>query len=98
MTLPLTHASRAAKTSAARKMMATRSRGCETRLLLAGGLIDLAYENALAFQKISRCDNGATYLANPGRLCSPHSLRVSSSHHQRPARIGSPGPIARVQG
>ena len=31
-------------------------------------------------------------------LCSPHSFLSSSSHHQRPARSGSPGAIARVQG
>ena len=30
--------------------------------------------------------------------CSPHSLRVSSSHHQRPARSCCPGLVGRVQG
>ncbi len=30
--------------------------------------------------------------------CKPHSLPKSLSHHQRPARMSSPGPIARVQG
>ncbi len=33
-----------------------------------------------------------------GRLCSPHSFFSSCSHHQRPARSGSPGATARVQG
>ena len=30
--------------------------------------------------------------------CIPHSLGAPVSHHQRPARVGSPGAIARVQG
>ena len=30
--------------------------------------------------------------------CMPHSFGASVSHHQRPARAGSPGAIARVQG
>ncbi|MNV82141.1 hypothetical protein D3C71_1758560 [compost metagenome] len=30
--------------------------------------------------------------------CRPHSLAVSSSHHQRPARKSSPRLMARVQG
>ncbi len=33
-----------------------------------------------------------------GRRCSPHSLCSGSSHHQRPARMSSPGSIARVHG
>src|SRR5215469_6721868 len=32
------------------------------------------------------------------RSWSPHSLLSSCSHHHRPARSGSPGPMARVQG
>ena len=31
-------------------------------------------------------------------ICRPHSLAVSSSHHQRPARKSSPRLMARVQG
>ena len=30
--------------------------------------------------------------------CIPHSFGASVSHHQRPARVGSSGPIARVHG
>jgi len=30
--------------------------------------------------------------------CNPHSLLSGNSHHQRPARISSPGSMARVQG
>ena len=33
-----------------------------------------------------------------GPMCRPHSFLPSSSHHQRPARSGSPGATARVQG
>ena len=31
-------------------------------------------------------------------MCSPHSFVSRDSHHQRPARLSSPGRIARVQG
>ena len=40
----------------------------------------------------------AATAASRVRGCSPHSRDTDSSHHQRPARCGSPGWIARVQG
>ena len=42
---------------------------------------------------------GAVSHAEPdGPRCKPHSRFPCSSHHQRPARSGSPGATARVQG
>ena len=40
----------------------------------------------------------ARTITSSGRRCSPHSLSSALSHHQRPARISSPGRTARVHG
>ena len=48
------------------------------------------------------CDRAAAHRAGIGLLsgvqCRPHSFTAPSSHHQRPARSSSPGPVARVHG
>ena len=56
--------------------------------------------NGLGFEEIQMGGIDGHYAAAFlfGRLCKPHSRPQSLSHHHRPARMSSPGWIARVQG
>ena len=67
---------------------------------------DFAHDvDALGFELLQmgqlhgHCAASETRVTRPSAAtCSPHSFLSSFSHHQRPARSGSPGLIARVQG
>ena len=71
--------------------------------LVAGGHHLAQDENRLGFQSLQMSQSGhqtvparCTRPSSP--ICKPHSLWLSCSHHQRPARSSSPSVIARVHG
>lgn len=57
--------------------------------------VDLENHLLAAPGAVSACGRDSN--SSKARVCSPHSFFPSCSHHQRPARISSPGLVGRVQ-